>query len=67
MKAVTYQSSNGERIHITPTQEKKMKAAGIWPRCSTGEEYCTVSHGLHKVDSNDPNLLSDTDLAEMIN
>lgn len=46
-KVVTWQSPNGETINLTRDEEKQYLAAGTWPRDSRGEEYCTVSHGLH--------------------
>ena len=65
-KCVTYQASNEEFVHISPEQKQRLRKAGIWPRNSCGEEYHTVSHGLHYVLDDDPNRLTDDDLAEML-
>jgi hypothetical protein len=34
-------------INLTGKQAGKFEAAGIWPRCPTGDEYCQVSRGAH--------------------
>lgn len=47
MKVITYQSPRGGTINVTPRQEAAYRAAGTWPRDRFGEEYCSVSHGLH--------------------
>ncbi len=48
-RVVTYQTSwCGDRsLDITPTQEAQMRAACVWPRGLHGDEYATVSVGLH--------------------
>lgn len=48
MKVVTYQSPNGDTINLTRAQASKLTAARMWPRDYRGQEYCSVSHGLHR-------------------
>lgn len=47
MKIITYIASNGQKINLTPAQIELLEAAGKWPKTSRGEEFATVSHGLH--------------------
>lgn len=47
MNVITYQSSR-DRINLTPPQIAMLERAGVWPRDGAGEEYCAVSHGLHR-------------------
>jgi hypothetical protein len=56
MWVITWQSPSGHDIDITIGQERELDAAGIWPRDDTGQEYCTVSHGLH---NGEPSLTGD--------
>lgn len=44
---VTYMSPRSEKIDITPDQEKALKTKGKWPKDRSGQEYCSVSMGLH--------------------
>ena len=44
---VTWGAPHGETINIAPEQERRLTAAGLWPRTDRGEEYCKVTHGLH--------------------
>lgn len=44
MKVVTWQAPSGGSIEVCRRCEKKR---GNWPRNSRGEEYCSVSRGLH--------------------
>lgn len=44
-KVTTWQASNGQTIDICRQCEKSL--ADNWPRNSRGEEFCSVSHGLH--------------------
>jgi len=44
---VTYQSPSGAQLNICTTCESKLDASGKWPKDSTGQEYCSYSHGLH--------------------
>ena len=46
-RVVTWQSPAGERISITPAQERRLRASRVWPRDRRGEEYCQVHRGLH--------------------
>lgn len=46
-EVITYQTPSGEEIHLTPDQAAEFTERGTWPRNSRGEEFCTVSHGLH--------------------
>ena len=48
MKVITYQAPNGETIDLTSAQVEMLERAQKWPRNSRGEEYCSVSHGLHE-------------------
>lgn len=50
-QVITYQAPNGETIDLTPKQIAQLERDGEWPRNSRGEEYCTVSHGLHDVET----------------
>ena len=47
MKVVTYTSSSGSKINVCPGCERRFRRLGEWPRDERGEEYATVSHGLH--------------------
>lgn len=47
MKVVTYTSSSGSKINVCPGCERRFRRLGEWPRDARGEEYATVSHGLH--------------------
>lgn len=55
MKVITYQAPNGATINVTEGQIKMARQVGAWPR-SGGQEYCTVSHGLH---TGEPTYTSD--------
>ena len=55
-RVITYTSSHGDIIHITPAQERILTAAGVWPRDSRGEEMCSVRMGLH---AGEPSLTDD--------
>jgi hypothetical protein len=46
-KVITYQTSNGSSINLTRKQITILEAAKVWPKDRRGEEYATVSHGLH--------------------
>lgn len=50
MQVVTYETSNpgDPRINITPAQEKRLLAAGVWPRGRRGNKYSSVYHGAHR-------------------
>ena len=48
MKVITYQAPNGETIDLSLAQVDMLERGGKWPRNSRGEEYCSVSHGLHE-------------------
>lgn len=45
---ITYQAPNGRTINICPDCEARLTHEGDWPCNEQGEEYCTVSHGLHE-------------------
>jgi hypothetical protein len=47
MKVFTYQAPSGSTINLTRSQKRTLERAHAWPRNSRGEEYCSVSHGLH--------------------
>lgn len=47
MKVITYQAPSGATIDLTEAQIRMLEKAGKWIRSDQGEEYCTVSHGLH--------------------
>jgi hypothetical protein len=47
MKAITYQSPAGNLLSVCESCEKDLE--GNWPKDNTGQEYCTVSHGVHEV------------------
>ena len=48
MKVITYQAPNGETIDLTSAQVEMLECAQKWARNSRGEEFCSVSHGLHE-------------------
>ena len=48
MRVVTYQAPNGETIDLSQAQVAMLERAQKWPRNNRGEEYCSVSHGLHE-------------------
>ena len=57
---ITYSTSRGCKINLTPKQSGVLSAAGKWPRDWSGEEYATVSQGRHYGDpSCASNLVSD--------
>ena len=47
MRVVTYQAPNGETIDLSQAQVAMLERGGKWPRTSRGEEFCSVSCGLH--------------------
>lgn len=46
-KVITYMDTRGGTVSLTPRQIRRLEAAHKWPRNRYGEEYATVSHGLH--------------------
>ena len=48
MKVITYQTPNGETIDLSGSQVDMLEREQKWPRNSRGEQYCSVSHGLHE-------------------
>jgi len=46
-KIITYQSPAGNWIHLAEDQVSLLEGLGVWPKDQTGQEYCSVSHGLH--------------------
>lgn len=44
---VTYQDDRNNQIDICPECETRLVESGTWPRNDAGQEYATVSHGLH--------------------
>lgn len=47
MKVVTYMSSSST-INICQDCEQRFREQNEWPRDRSGEEFATVSHGLHQ-------------------
>ena len=47
MKVIPYQAPNGETIDLSQAQVAMLERGGKWPRTSRGEEFCSVSCGLH--------------------
>lgn len=47
MDCITYQSPTGATLNICTECEKRLDGQP-WPKDNTGQEYCTVSHGLHQ-------------------
>ena len=45
---VTYASPTGERRRVCHSCERRLLAAGEWPRDRRGVEFVDVSHGLHR-------------------
>ena len=62
--AVSYQSSSGEIVNLTPKQIERLKSADVWPRDQRGEEMCQVAHGLHLV--GDLAIMPDEEIDELI-
>ena len=48
MKVVTFQAPNGETIDLSGSQVAMLEREQKWPRNSRGEEFCSVSRGLHE-------------------
>jgi hypothetical protein len=44
---VTYESSTGEILNVTPEQEYRLLTAGRWPKDRNGREFVKVKIGLH--------------------
>lgn len=59
-KVITYQSPSGSTIALTRAQIETLEKAGKWPKDHTGQEYCTVSYGLHE---GEPSM-SDEEIAD---
>jgi hypothetical protein len=47
-EVITYQSPCGRNIAICQPHIDALRAADCWPRDFYGQEYCTVSHGVHR-------------------
>lgn len=47
-KVITYQSPNGETVNLSANQIRTLESGHNWPRDSRGEEFCSVSRGLHE-------------------
>jgi len=47
-QVITYQSPTGRTIAICQPHIATLKQQDQWPVDATGQEYCTVSHGLHQ-------------------
>jgi hypothetical protein len=47
-KVITYQSPCNETINLTPDQIRILQSALQWPSDRNGQEFCSVSHGLHE-------------------
>lgn len=45
-KVITYSTAR-ENISITPSQERMLRKAGVWPRDAKGQEMVDVAYGLH--------------------
>lgn len=48
MRVITFQSPSGATLDLTPDQIRTLERAAVWPRDYQGQEYCSVSHGLHR-------------------
>lgn len=46
-KVITYQTSRGNKISLTPEQVAKLEAAHVWPKDALGEDYSGIYMGLH--------------------
>ena len=46
-QVITYQAPNGETLNLARSQARRFRISGEWPKNSRGEEFCSVSHGLH--------------------
>jgi len=58
-QVISYQSPSGQTIDLTPAQRACFCRQGLWPRDFRGQEFCSVSHGLHEGDP----TYSDAELA----
>lgn len=45
---VTWQSPAGATYSLCPRHDAQRAAAHDWPRDAEGQEYCSVSHGVHR-------------------
>jgi hypothetical protein len=61
-RVISYSSPSGYTIDLTERQVAMLRAKHVWPRDSKGQEYCTVSHGLHETRQT---IISDRDLMEI--
>lgn len=46
-KVITYQDTRGGSVDICVPCETKLARSNNWPKNAFGEQYATVSHGLH--------------------
>jgi hypothetical protein len=47
-KVITMQSPRGETVDVTEEQHRQLTSGERKLRDSTGEDFATVSHGLHR-------------------
>jgi hypothetical protein len=47
-KVVTWQSPSGDTLDICLECEVQLAKSWSWPKDRTGQDYCQVSHGLHR-------------------
>lgn len=47
-RVITWATPSGSTIDLTRGQERELRRAGVWPRDHQGQEFCQVSHGLHR-------------------
>lgn len=44
---ITWQSPRSRNVNVTPDQEQTLKDARVWLKDCNGNDYATVSRGLH--------------------
>jgi len=44
---VAYEGSTGEIFKVTPDQERRLLAAGRWPKDRNGRDFVKIRVGLH--------------------
>jgi hypothetical protein len=44
---ITWEAPSGATLDVCLSCEGRLEKAKAWPKDSQGEEFCTVSHGVH--------------------
>ncbi len=48
MQVITWQTPSDDQLDICSRCQSACEASGEWPRSDHGEEYCSVSRGMHR-------------------